>query len=70
MGGSRPGQQTRDPQLRLKYAVKLGADLGLLPGGSQSVVVICHSTYEPREVGGCTYIRDNISRLLILQFLH
>ena len=24
-----------------------GADLGLLPEGSQSVVVICRSTYEP-----------------------
>ena len=24
-----------------------GADLGLFAGGSQSVVVICHSTYEP-----------------------
>ena len=30
-----------------------GADLGLLAGGSQSVVVICRSTYEPGVgVGG------------------
>ena len=43
-----------------------GADLGLLAGGSQSVVVICHSTY---ELGGggetgdmcrSTYIRVNV----------
>ena len=31
-----------------------GADLGLLAGGSQSVVVICHSTYEPG--GGATHV--------------
>ena len=29
------------------------ADLGLLAGGSQSIVVICHSTYEP---GGTTRV--------------
>ena len=29
-----------------------GADLGLLPEGSQSVVVICRSTYEPGGGGG------------------
>ena len=28
-----------------------GADLGLLAGGSQSVVVICRSTYEPGGMG-------------------
>ena len=43
-----------------------GADLGLLAAGSQSVVVICHSIYKR----GSTYIRVNISWLLILQSLH
>ena len=47
-------------------------DRGLLAGGSQSVVVICHSTYEPAGGHMCrsTYIRVNISRLLIFQSLH
>ena len=46
------------------------ADLGLLARGSLSVVVICHSTYEPGGGGAThgsmcrsTYIRANISRL-------
>ena len=30
-----------------------GADLGLFAGGSQSVIVICHSSYEP---GGGTCV--------------
>ena len=56
-----------------------GADLGLLAGGgaSQSVVVICRSTYEPRGEGVAgrhmctsTYRRVNSSRLLKLPSLH
>ena len=52
-----------------------GADLGLLAGGSQSVVVICRSTYEPggrarRHMYRFCYRRVNISRLLMLQCLH
>ena len=51
-----------------------GADQGLLAGGSQSVVVVCHSTYEwggeGRHTCRSTYIRVNISRLLISQSLH
>ena len=55
------------------------ADLDLLAGrggGSESVVVICRSTYEPGEGGAgrhmcrSTYRRVNISRLLIYQSLH
>ena len=46
----------------------------LVSGGSQSVVVICHSIYEPggggRHMCRSTYIRVIISRLLILQSLH
>ena len=30
-------------------------DLGLFAGGTQSVVVICHSSYEPEE-GGATHV--------------
>ena len=49
-----------------------GAGLGFLADGSQSVVVICRSTYEPG--GGVhvsfSYKRVNISQLLILQSFH
>ena len=48
-----------------------GAGLGLLAEGSQSIVVICRSTYKP---GGMhvsfSYKRVNTSRLLILQYFH
>ena len=50
-----------------------GADLSLFAGGSQSVVVICHSTYEPGGGGHMcrfTYVRVNVSWMLILQSLH
>ena len=46
----------------------------LVDRGSQSVVVICHSTYEPggggRHMCCSTYIRVTINRLLTLQSLH
>ena len=52
-----------------------GADLGLLAGGSQSVVVIRRSIYEPMGDGTThvchsTYRRVNINQLLIFQSLH
>ena len=55
-------------------AVYTGADLGLLAGRSQSVVVICNSTCELggggwRHMCRSTYIMVNIIRLLILQSL-
>ena len=37
----------------LQYLCR-GADLGLLAGVSQSVVVMCYSTYEPG--GGATHV--------------
>ena len=68
----------KNTRLRSLNAAQLtitGADLGLRAGvGSQSIVVICHSTYEPSGGGGrhmcrSTYTGVNISRLLILQSL-
>ena len=54
-----------------------GADLGLDGRESQSVLVICHSTYEPgggegwgRHMCRSTYVKVNINRLLIIQSLH
>ena len=62
------------PSVPVVHTEITGEDLGLLAGGSQSVVVM---PFYLRTGGGggrhmcrSTYIRVNISRLLILQFLH
>ena len=46
----------------LIFSIKVGADLGLLAGGSQSVVVICRSTYDTGRGGG----RGEPTRVVLL----